>query len=59
MLARYVTPFLRSHIIRFQFDQRLTASCTLARILWLQGFPDQAMLNAQSSVEEAGIRPKK
>jgi predicted ATPase/DNA-binding winged helix-turn-helix (wHTH) protein len=53
MLARYVTPVHRSHIIRFQFDQRLTASCTLARILWLQGFPDQAMRTAQSSVDEA------
>jgi predicted ATPase/DNA-binding winged helix-turn-helix (wHTH) protein len=52
-LAHYVTPVRRSHIIRFQFDQRLTASCTLARILWLQGFPDQAMRTAQSSVDEA------
>jgi predicted ATPase/DNA-binding winged helix-turn-helix (wHTH) protein len=54
MLARYVTPVLRSHSIRFQFDERL-ASCTLARILWLQGFPDQAMRTAQSSVVEASI----
>ena len=53
MLARYVTPAHRSHIIRFQFDQWLTGRCTLARILWLQGFPDQAMRAAQSSVEEA------
>ena len=55
MLARYVTPVHRSHIIRFQFDQRLRARCTLARILWLQGFPDQAMRTAQSSVEEACV----
>ena len=55
VLARYVTPVHRSHIIRFQFDQRLTASCTLARILWLQGFPDRAMRTAQSSVEEACV----
>ena len=55
MLARYVTPVHRSHIIRFQFDQWLRASCTLARILWLQGFPDQAMRTAQSSVER-GLR---
>ncbi len=53
MLARYVTPVRRPHIIRFQFDQRLIARCTLARILWLQGFPDQAMRTVQSSVEEA------
>ena len=55
MLARYVTPVHRSHIIHFQFDQRLAARCTLARILWLQGFPDQAMRTAQSSVEEACV----
>jgi predicted ATPase len=53
MLARYVAPVHRSHIIRFQFDQRLTARCTLARIRWLQGFPDLAVRTAQSSVEEA------
>ncbi len=53
MLARYVTPVHRSHIIRFQFDHRLRASCTLALILWLQGFPNQAMRTAQSSVGEA------
>ncbi|MGB9649847.1 MAG: hypothetical protein WCB44_32765, partial [Stellaceae bacterium] len=53
MLARDVTPVHRSHIIRFQFDQWLIGRCTLARILWLQGFPDQAMRTAQSSVEEA------
>ncbi len=53
MLARYVAPVHRSHIIRFQFDQRLRARCTLALILWLQGFPDQAMRTAQSSVGEA------
>jgi predicted ATPase/DNA-binding winged helix-turn-helix (wHTH) protein len=55
MLARYVTPVHRSHIIRFQFDQRLRARCTLALILWLQGFPDQAMRTAQSSVGEASV----
>jgi predicted ATPase len=55
MLARYVTPVHRSHIIRFQFDQRLTANWILARILWLQGFPVQAMRTAQRSVEEASV----
>ena len=55
MLAPYVTPVHRSHIIRFQFDQRLRARCTLALILWLQGFPDQAMRTAQSSVGEACV----
>jgi predicted ATPase/DNA-binding winged helix-turn-helix (wHTH) protein len=43
MLNRYVPPVVGSQMIRFIFDQRATARCFLARILWLQGFPDQAM----------------
>ena len=46
-------PVQRSPITRLQFDQRVTALGTLARILWLQGFPDQAMRTAHRSVEEA------
>jgi predicted ATPase len=53
VLARYVPPVHRSHIVRFQFDHRVLARVTLARILWLQGFPDLAMRTAQSSVEQA------
>lgn len=53
MLHRYVTPVRSSHTIRFQLDQRVTARVILARILWLQGFPDQAMRTARSTVEEA------
>ncbi|HEX3524191.1 MAG TPA: hypothetical protein VHT52_19140, partial [Stellaceae bacterium] len=37
MLAHYVPPAQKSHIIRFQFDQRVTARAYLARVLWLQG----------------------
>ena len=46
-------PVSRSYIIRFQLDQRVTALAHLARILWLQGFPEQAMRTAQSAVEDA------
>ena len=53
MLNRYVTPDHRSYIIRFQFDQKVLAHVFLARILWLQGFPEQAMCAAQNSVEKA------
>jgi predicted ATPase len=53
MLAYYVIPDQRSHIIRFQFDQRVMARVLLARILWLQGFPDQAMRAASVSVDDA------
>src|SRR5260221_290722 len=50
MLARYVAPVRRSHTIRFLYDQRVVAAAYLARILWLQGFPDRAMSTVQSIV---------
>jgi predicted ATPase len=53
LLAHYVPPVQKSHIIRFLTDQRVTARVFLARILWLQGFQDQAMRTAHSSVEDA------
>ena len=53
MLNNYVTPDHRSYIIRFQFDQQVLAHVFLARILWLQGFPEQALGSAQTSVEKA------
>jgi predicted ATPase/DNA-binding winged helix-turn-helix (wHTH) protein len=52
-LADGLAPDRRSHIIRFQVDQRISARVFLARILWLQGFPEQAMRTAESSAEEA------
>jgi predicted ATPase len=53
MLVGYVTPGQTSQIIRFQTDQRVLMSVFLARVLWLQGFPDQATRAAHSSVEDA------
>ncbi|HVH84987.1 MAG TPA: hypothetical protein VM713_11810, partial [Steroidobacteraceae bacterium] len=53
VLAGYVTPDQTSHIIRFRTDQRVWMSVFLARILWLQGFPDQATRTAHSSVDDA------
>ena len=41
-LVGYVTPDQTSHIIRFHTDQRVVMSAFLGRVLWLQGFPDQA-----------------
>lgn len=43
----------RAYIRRFGFDQRVTARYMLAQILWVQGFPDQAIQAARRSVEEA------
>jgi predicted ATPase len=42
-----------SYIIRFQLDLRAQARVLLARILWLQGFPDQAVHAAESSIQDA------
>jgi predicted ATPase/DNA-binding winged helix-turn-helix (wHTH) protein len=51
MLDRYVPPARRSHVARFQYDQRLLARITLARVLWLQGYADQALREIGSAVE--------
>jgi len=53
MLAHYVPPVEKSHFIRFAIDQRVAARVCLARIFWLQGFPDEAVRTARSVVEEA------
>jgi predicted ATPase/DNA-binding winged helix-turn-helix (wHTH) protein len=53
MLAHYVAPAYRSHAIRFQYDQRVATRMMLARILWLQGFSDQALRIALDNVENA------
>src|SRR6266566_6282939 len=53
VLVGYVTPDQTSHIVRFQTDQRVVMRVFLARVLWLQGFPDQATRAAHSTVEDA------
>ena len=40
-------------VIRFQTDLQVTARVFLARVLWLQGFPDQAVRTAETSIGEA------
>ena len=50
----YNTPSVdRVRSYRFQFDQASAARCVLSHILWLQGFPDQAVRTAQASVNGA------
>ena len=51
--ANYVTNDHTRYDIRFQGDPRVMALALLARILWLQGFPDQAMRTAEGSLEDA------
>jgi predicted ATPase/DNA-binding winged helix-turn-helix (wHTH) protein len=54
MLANLLRSDQRSHeAIRFQLDQRVVGRIYLARILWLQGFPDEAMRTAKDAVNEA------
>ena len=53
MLARSTASIDRVRLYRFQFDQSSAARCILAHALWLQGFPEQAVRTAQSSVEGA------
>ena len=42
-----------SHLVRFQYDQRLTAQITLARDLWLQGYADRALGLVEQMIAEA------
>lgn len=37
----------------YHFDQRTTALMTMARILWVHGFPDQALAHAERAIERA------
>jgi predicted ATPase len=53
VLGHYVAPVRRSHAVRFHVDQRIMARNTLARVLWLQGFPDQALREVEGNVEDA------
>src|SRR5712692_8818961 len=58
---RHLEPLVRSrlatvrpsHIILYQYDQRVLLDCYYARVLWLQGFSDQATRLTESLVEYA------
>jgi predicted ATPase len=41
------------HIISFPLDPQVMARTILARVLWLQGLPDQAVRAAERSIEDA------
>jgi len=53
VLDRYVAPVCRSHTVRYQFEQRVQTWSTLARVLWLQGFSEQAMRTVEENIERA------
>jgi predicted ATPase/DNA-binding winged helix-turn-helix (wHTH) protein len=53
MLRHYDPPQRRSHVVRFQFDQRVTARITQSRVLWLCGKTDQALGTVETGIREA------
>jgi hypothetical protein len=42
----------QNQIVRSRFDLRVSAHYFQARILWLQGYPDQALHVAEHNIEE-------
>ncbi len=58
---RHLEPLVRSrvatarpsHIILYQYDQRVLLDCYYARVLWLQGFGDQAKRLTEDLVDYA------
>jgi predicted ATPase/DNA-binding winged helix-turn-helix (wHTH) protein len=53
MMAGYTPPVTSTHMIRYQNDQMIAAHRVLAPILWLQGFPEQAMSMVEGAVTDA------
>jgi predicted ATPase len=53
VLAHYAAADRGRDFIRFQIDLRVSALAFLARVLWLQGYSDQAIRTAEMSVERA------
>ena len=53
MLQSYRPGPNSSHLVRFQYDQRVMAQSALARILMVQGFPEQALSTIARMVDEA------
>jgi tetratricopeptide (TPR) repeat protein len=53
MLENYVAPPDRSHLLRYQFDQKVAARCHKSLILWVQGLPEQAVRLVEYNVAEA------
>jgi predicted ATPase/DNA-binding winged helix-turn-helix (wHTH) protein len=55
VLGHDAAPAQRGQFVRFQIDLKAGARAYLARVLWLQGFPDQAMRTAENSLEDARV----
>jgi predicted ATPase/DNA-binding winged helix-turn-helix (wHTH) protein len=46
---------LKPRIVRFRFDLRVSTHYFQARILWLQGFADQALRTVEHNIEEGRV----
>ncbi|MBO1908489.1 winged helix-turn-helix domain-containing protein [Microvirga sp. 3-52] len=53
MLDEYRAPANGAHLARFQYEQRLTARVTLARVLWLRGRAQEALGEVEDMIETA------
>jgi predicted ATPase/DNA-binding winged helix-turn-helix (wHTH) protein len=53
MLRGYIAPPGETHILRYHFDQSVAARAFYAQILWLLGFPDQAMAVGNRALDDA------
>ncbi|HUC68204.1 MAG TPA: winged helix-turn-helix domain-containing protein [Stellaceae bacterium] len=53
MIAQYAPRQRRAAIVGFGLDHKVAALTNLARVLWLQGFPDQAVATAAEALAEA------
>jgi predicted ATPase/DNA-binding winged helix-turn-helix (wHTH) protein len=53
MLDEYRAPANGAHLARFQYEQRLTARITLARVLWLRGREQEALGEVEDMIATA------
>jgi predicted ATPase/DNA-binding winged helix-turn-helix (wHTH) protein len=53
VLANYIAPGDGQHVLRFHYHQDILARAMFARVLWLQGYADQALRHAEASIVDA------
>ena len=53
VLDHYVAPNPKQYLYSFQYDQRPLTQAMLVRVIWLQGFVDQAVEQARACLEDA------
>jgi predicted ATPase/DNA-binding winged helix-turn-helix (wHTH) protein len=53
MLCRPLSSRFGEQVARFQFDQSVVGHAFYSRILWVHGYPDQALRAVEASVSEA------